>query len=84
MFRSELFRSIFSSVLDVPLEILDTDGALGAARAAAVGAGIYPSLKDAGSQAKVIARIEPDSELQKIYATTYDDWKERVHTAKLK
>lgn len=47
LFKSALFRQTFASALGVRLELVDTDGALGAARAAAVGAGLSPSLRDA-------------------------------------
>lgn len=49
MFRSELFRQVFANVLGVELQILDTDGALGAARAAGVGSGHYANLEEAFS-----------------------------------
>ncbi|NMM47547.1 FGGY family carbohydrate kinase [Marinigracilibium pacificum] len=47
MFQSEVFSSTIATMLDCHIEVVDTTGAIGAARAAGVGAGIYKSLEEA-------------------------------------
>ena len=47
MFMSDIFCSSLANVSNVNIELYDTDGALGAARGAGVGAGIFNSLEEA-------------------------------------
>lgn len=61
MFLSPVFRQTLANVAGASIELYDTDGAQGAARAAGVGAGIYASFAESfqGLQLKEI--IQPDS-----------------------
>lgn len=47
MFQSEVFAMTIATMLDCMVEVVDTNGAIGAARAAGVVPGIYSSLEDA-------------------------------------
>ena len=49
MFLSPIFRQTMANVLNARIELYDTDGALGAARGAAVGAGLYKNAAEAFS-----------------------------------
>ncbi len=60
MFLSPLFRQTMSNVLNARIELYDTDGALGAARGAALGAGLYKSSEEAFDKLKCLEAIEPD------------------------
>lgn len=75
MFLSPLFREALATVNDTLIELYDTDGAAGAAKAAGVGAGIYSSLTEAFSTLKRIVTVEPDSSLQTAYSDAYERWK---------
>lgn len=60
LFLSPLFRRTFATVTGVPLELHDTDGSLGAARGAGVGAGIFGSLEEALAGLTRVETVEPD------------------------
>jgi xylulokinase len=72
MFLSPLFRQVFANTLNVVIELYNTDGAQGAARAAGVGAGCF-SLADAFKGMECIATIEPDAG-QETYQQVYGEW----------
>ena len=80
MFLSPVFRKIFASVLNVPVELYDTDGAQGAARGAGIGAGIYKNTKEAFKGLKRIDIIRPDKKLVSIYRKIYKEWKDILNT----
>jgi len=69
--RSRPWLQIFSSALDLPLELAAANelGALGAAIIAAVSAGLYPDLESAvEAMTRVRERIEPEQGLVEILA----------------
>jgi xylulokinase len=72
MFLSPLFRQVFANTLNVVIELYNTDGAQGAARAAGIGAGLF-SQKDAFKGMECIATVEPD-EGQQTYQQIYGEW----------
>ena len=74
MFLSPLFREAFTNTINTRLELYNTDGSVGAARGAGVGAGIYPSLTDAFSGLSTEMVLEPDNALVSSYAAYYDRW----------
>ncbi len=47
MFLSPIFRETLANCTGVGIELYETDGAQGAARGAAVGAGLYASFREA-------------------------------------
>jgi len=72
--RSRPWLKIFSSALDLPLELAAANelGALGAAIVAAVGAGLYPDLETAvATMTGIRERVEPDRELVEILSGRY-------------
>lgn len=75
MFLSPLFRTMFASVTDSPVELYSTNGAQGAARGAGIGAGIFPDEKAAFAGLEKKEIIEPDRTLSGRYAELYDEWK---------
>ena len=72
MFLSPLFRQVFANTLNVVIELYNTDGAQGAARAAGVGAGCF-SLENAFKGMECIATVEPDAG-QAQYQEIYAEW----------
>ncbi len=75
MFLSPIFRDSLAALTGVTIELYNTDGAQGAARAAAVGAGIYSSFGEAFGGLSVVERIVPESELTTALNDAYGNWK---------
>ena len=75
MFLSEVFGQVFANTTGCAVELYNTDGAAGAARAAGVGAGIYPDFVSCFTGMNVIKKLEPTKELQKQYEDIYGTWK---------
>ncbi|MCK5644250.1 MAG: carbohydrate kinase, partial [Gammaproteobacteria bacterium] len=80
LFLSELFARIFSSVSNTQIELYDTDGATGAARAAGIGAGFYTDTQEAFSSLRKIKEFEPEAGLMSIYEDIYGSWKNELET----
>jgi xylulokinase len=76
MFLSPLFRETLASITNAPIELYDTDGSVGAARGAGIGAGIYLSPNEAFAALRKIAEVEPDSVNRQAYVEAYERWKE--------
>ena len=75
MFLSPLFRDALATSSNAVIELYDTDGAAGAAKAAGIGAGLYASNEEAFSTLKRIQTIEPDHKLTSQYNEAYELWK---------
>ena len=78
MFLSPLFRETLASVSGAVIELFDTDGAAGAAKAAGMGAGIYASSGEAFSTLKKITTVEPDITNSEQYQQAYQRWKSYI------
>lgn len=76
MFLSPLFRQTLAGVTGATIELYDTDGAVGAAKGAGIGAGIYKDSREAFSTLEKLEIITPDPALSSAYATAYTRWKE--------
>ncbi len=75
MFLSSVFCRTLASVAGVTIELYNTDGAQGAARAASVGAGLVPSVKEAFKGLARIQCVEPDAKKDN-YLEAYNLWQE--------
>ena len=78
MFLSPIFRETLASVSGAVIELYDTDGAAGAAKAAGMGAGIYASHQEAFSSLKKIRTVTPDNAQADRYLEAYRQWKKYV------
>ena len=78
MFLSPLFRDTLASTSGATIELLETDGSVGAAKGAGMGAGIYKDNVEAFSTLKRIATIEPDAAKAQQYKEAYERWKENL------
>ena len=78
MFMSSIFSQSLANISAAQIELYDTDGALGAARGAGVGVGLYESLEQAFFTLEKKQTIEPDgTNLNEAYGR----WKNTVEKA---
>ena len=76
MFLSPIFRETLAGVTGAVIDLYDTDGSVGAAKGAGMGAGIYKDNNEAFSTLEKLAVIEPaDTEA---YKAAYEVWKSRL------
>ncbi|MCA9173906.1 MAG: hypothetical protein KDB14_05405 [Planctomycetales bacterium] len=78
MFLSDVFCQSLANTSGARIELYETDGALGAARGAGVGAGIYGSLDEAFATLQRIRLVEPAAAYRGATATAYENWKARL------
>lgn len=75
MFLSELFAQTFSDCSQCPVELYNTDGALGAARGAGFGFKYFSSLKECYRGMEVVRRLDPEKNNKSGIQEIYKDWK---------
>lgn len=78
MFQSKIFRDTLASVTGSVIELLDTDGAAGAARGAGIGAGIYKDHDEAFGTLRRVDLIEPAADRSR-YLEAYSTWKNHLN-----
>ena len=76
MFLSPLFRDTLAGVSGATIELFETDGSVGAAKGAGMGAGIYRDSSEAFATLERLQIIEPDVANARAYAEAYACWKE--------
>ena len=74
MFLSPIFRETLAGITEATIELYDTDGAAGAAKAAGIGVGIYASNKEAFASLEKIMSVEPDLKTSEQYSQAYEKW----------
>ncbi len=79
LFLNPVFREIFVNTTQTTVELFNTSGAEGAARGAAYGYGFYKTPQEAFSTLTCLERIEPNTELTKIYSELYNNWKNKIN-----
>jgi xylulokinase len=78
MFLSPLFRDTLAGTTGATIELYDTDGAVGAAKGAGIGAGVYASADEAFSTLAKLAVIEPQAAHVSEYKEAYARWKSLI------
>lgn len=78
MFMSDVFCSTLAGISGATIELYETDGSLGAARGAGIGAGIYASFEEAFASLERRKVIEPG---EGDYAAAYAAWKGHLEKA---
>ena len=73
MFQSKIFRETLAGVSGAIIELYDTDGSVGAAKGAGLGAGIYKNTQEAFSSLERLSVITPEN--QDEYREAYEKWK---------
>lgn len=78
MFLSPLFRDTLAGVTGATIELYDTDGSIGAAKGAGMGAHIYNDHNEAFASLQKIRVIEPKASDMPAYEEAYQLWKSYV------
>jgi xylulokinase len=76
MFLSPIFRETLAGVTGAVIDLYDTDGSVGAAKGAGIGAGIYKDNNEAFATLEKLAVIEPAHTAE--YTDAYETWKSRM------
>jgi xylulokinase len=74
MFLSSLFGEVFATVTSTVIELMNTDGAQGAARGAGIGIGFYQNETEAFVGLKITKVIEPELKFAPQYREAYVRW----------
>ena len=77
MFLSPIFRNTLAGVTGAVIDLYDTDGSVGAAKGAGIGAGIYKDNTEAFATLEKLAVIEPADVDE--YTAAYEVWKSRLN-----
>ena len=75
LFLSPLFRQTLATITGARIELYDTDGALGAARGAAFGAGLYKSREETFASLAKTEEVTPREEEREMLEECYRNWK---------
>ncbi|MEQ8239705.1 MAG: FGGY family carbohydrate kinase [Cyclobacteriaceae bacterium] len=78
LFRSKVFSETISTLTDAPIEMIETTGAIGAARGAAFANGSFSSLAEAVSGDKLVKEYLPVKNEKQAYSTAYENWKNNL------
>ncbi|MDP4271980.1 MAG: FGGY family carbohydrate kinase [Bacteroidota bacterium] len=78
MFMSSIFRDTLAGVTGATIELFNTDGSVGAAKGAGIGAGIYKSNVEAFSTLEKLKSTEPDAKNETAYKEAYELWKSKL------
>ncbi len=76
MFLSDVFTEAFVNTLNVPVEMYNCDGSVGAATGAGIGAKIYTCPKEAFKHFKPVQLVVPTN--HKVYDECYGRWLEQL------
>lgn len=79
MYLSPLFSQTLAGISGSTIELFNTDGSVGAAKGAGIGAGIYASANEAFASLKKLSVIEPEADKASQYQEAYDLWKTLIN-----
>lgn len=75
LFQSKVFSNTISNLVGSRIEMVETTGAVGAAKAAGVATGIFTSINEAMKGGKVLMAYEPVN-MNGVYEVAYRAWKD--------
>lgn len=75
LFLSPLFRRTLATLTGANIELFNTDGALGAARGAALGAGFYKSREETFASLRKLETVEPSLCEREVLEEGYARWR---------
>jgi xylulokinase len=76
LFLSPIFRKTLAAVSGSKIELFNTDGAIGAARGAGLGNGVYASEKEAFESLEIVDQVVPNNLNPTAVKVAYERWKE--------
>ena len=77
LFRSKIFSQTLANLTGSQISVIDTTGAIGAAKGAGLGIGLYSDLEEAfGTQASILTYI-PEKETEN-YLVAYNSWERKL------
>lgn len=74
LFQSSVFSTTMANLMNKTIEVVDTNGAIGAAKAGGIGLGFYTSIDEAYAMNKVVKKYVPDN-TNGVYSKAYELWK---------
>lgn len=78
LFLSPIFRQTLANVTGATIELYNTDGSVGAARGAGIGAGIYKNAEEAFSKLKKILIVKPEEKDIETTKNAYNNWLKHI------
>ena len=80
LFLSPVFRQTLSNVTGATIELYNTDGSVGAARGAGIGAGIYKNETEAFATLKKLITVTPEENRRQQTVDAYQRWLKLLKT----
>jgi len=78
LFLSPIFRQTLANITGATIELYNTDGSVGAARGAGIGAGIYKNAEEAFATLKKIIIVTPEPENVAASMAAYENWEKYI------
>ena len=75
LFQSKIFSEIIATLANCKIEVIQTTGAVGAAKAASVAIGIHKTIREAVQELEIEATFEPQENAEP-YQKVYKNWKQ--------
>lgn len=75
MFQSPVFLEAFVNATNVPVELYNSDGSIGASLGAGIGAGVFRDSAAAFAGLRPLALVEPSASNAAVYDELYGEWK---------
>jgi len=73
LFQSKTFSTSLASILNCEIQMIETNGAIGAAKASGIAVGAFNTLEEAFSNNKIVKTYRPQSDANK-YKEAYNKW----------
>ncbi|MEL7089408.1 MAG: carbohydrate kinase, partial [Planctomycetota bacterium] len=80
LFLSPLFRQTLANLTGTRIELYDTDGAVGAARGAGIGAGTYGSFAEAFDSLEQVGVTDPETSDRAATREAFERWSASLHS----
>lgn len=74
LFLSPIFRQTLANITGATIELYNTDGSIGAARGAGIGAGVYSNAEEAFTTLRKIEVVAPQPNLIEATKAAYEKW----------